>query len=265
MSIERLTQILADCESGRRLLAAVQDFYGPALRVYLQDRPDALSTFAIDSGGENLQFREASITLHTQGNRVKEASVHELLHLNLPMRGFNLVHALNISPTNQSELARIDETVRKTVNVVQHTIFVNDFVKMGLPLDRFVAGPLAPPQYGAEVRRYSGAPLIPDRAWIAWTWWSLEFLRSYSAIKHGDESGKAFARSAAKWGDRLLPGFKHKAARIADWVDRDLHHQPSRYKDSLNSLFELMALPATAKFCSLKAAPGKAPLVVPID
>jgi hypothetical protein len=263
MPTHDLAKILADCSPAVELLSSVSEFYGSSFNVSIRATSDGVSHFSIDPGQEDLLFKSASITVNPTGNRVKEAVVHELLHLNLPIIGFNPVHTLSLADRYAVEFPRIDETIKKTVNVVQHTIFLEQFIEMGLPIDRFLAAAQTEPQYGAEARQYLGAQLDEDRAWIAWSWWSLEFLRNYLAIQHGDKKAKSFARSAAKWGDRLLPGFKRKTNDISDWFEKSDHKHPAKYQNAMNSLFTLMEIPATVRYCALKASPNGRPSVVP--
>src|SRR5436309_3391833 len=90
-----LDQLFADLPVGQRLLASVRGFYGPAFRVDRHDTADRMSWFSIVTGGPALKLAEAVICLNTTTDRITAAALHELLHLSLPMRGFNIINAVD--------------------------------------------------------------------------------------------------------------------------------------------------------------------------
>ena len=261
MTADYLDKLFVECAQGAKLLADIREFYGSTFKFSVQENLSGTSHFVIDTGAETLRFREASIRLNTSTNRIKAAAIHEALHLSLPTRRFNVIHAITLRPEHAPDFARIDETIRKTVNIVQHDIFVNEFVAMGFPLSEFIVRRPTAPRYAEEAKSFRGKVLIPDHAWIAWSWWAFEYFNNYLSIKHGDDSAELLAQNAATWGSRVLPGFQRKAEEIRDWAADQRHQQPETYMDALRRLFEIMQLPANLQFCSLVLAPGEIPHV----
>ena len=60
---------------------------------------------------------------------------------------------------------------------------------------------------------------------------------------------------------RALPGFRKRAELIQSWVWQGHHRQPETYVQAVQRLAELLHLPVTPQFCSLRPAVGGAPLV----
>lgn len=261
------SDLFAGYPPGHLLLDEVRNFYGSSLRLERLGNPSAASHFSIDPGGETRGFRSARIYLNTATSRVKAAAVHELLHLCLPARGFPVLnsftstHAIDLALWSRYVPAFVD----KTLNVVQHDVFVDEFVAAGLPISEFLGPRTDHREYGKEARQSIGKFLPPDRAWQPWSWWSFEYLNNHISIGHGDDSAKRLAKSTAKWGDRLLSGFSSKALEIETWVTRRRHQCVATYPDSMRELFQILGLPIVLKFCALKPNAGTAPSVVPID
>jgi hypothetical protein len=263
-AVDYLERLLAAFPPGQRLLAEIREFYGPTFDVTLHENPDGRSRFEIDTGAAKMEFQKALIELNTATDRTVAAAVHELLHLRMPIRGFNPIHAIDLAPRYHAEFPRIDKLLRMTVNIVHHDIFVDEFVAAGLPLSHFLCDGSPPARYGEEAKQSRGKVLVPERAWIAWSWWSFQFFNCHLSRNHGDEQAERLASSATKWGNRVLPGFDKKTEKIKAWAARGGHKHANTYITAMSELAELMCIPATLKFCVLKLRPSQAPQVEPI-
>ena len=173
------------------------NFYGPALHVNLQDNgPKGLSGFRFEiSTGDSL---EAHIDLNTTSNRVQAAALHELLHLSLPARGYPVVRAWApiVAPPSrvqETDIPLINVRINQTFNVVQHDIFVGDFLASGLPLDQFL-GPRAFPHYGDKAKEVKGKTIDPARVWIHRSMWTLFYLGERFGTRHGDPRAEDFSK-----------------------------------------------------------------------
>ncbi|MBT1155746.1 hypothetical protein J1C56_09090 [Aminobacter anthyllidis] len=258
LSLALLERVLAGTESHEALLAEVVDFYGSGLTVTIRETGDGQSRFAVNIDGPTLQFKSAVIDL-CNGPRIKEAAVHELLHLALGARGFPLIYALSIDDRHAPRFPMIDEAIRKAVNVVQHTVFLEEFLQLGLAADRFLSEEPRQTGYGSEAKKYLGGQLDPERAWEAWTWWGLEFLRHHCARRHSGPKTKLSAESIQKWGDRLLHGFKRRTHEMTRLLDGGEQKTPERYRETMTALFGLMSLPADVSYCRLRPRDGLPP------
>jgi hypothetical protein len=256
-----IDQLFRDFSPGLALLARVRAFYGASFRINLHNEPDGVSHFAIETGGPSLKFEGAIIDLNTTTDRVKAAAMHELLHLSLPIRGFPAVNAMTVTPSAtqtvyDDDIRQLDEVLRKTVNIVQHDIFVEEFVASGLPLQQFLAPRSIQPKYASHVRENRGKELIPNRAWLAYSWWLYEYLNNYISIRHGDKRAGRYAGRTIKFGSQLLPDFGQKAAQIRAWVARGKHLSAETYPEAMREIFLLMDYPLIPIFCTLTPVDG---------
>jgi hypothetical protein len=261
-----LETLFSDFAPGEALLREVSGFYGSKFFIRRNDVPSGESRYTIDSGGEKAIFQHATISLNTTTNRVCAAAVHELLHLRQPIRGFPLVRSLALDPFHHQQAAYIDDALAKTVNVLDHDIFVSDFVESGLSIAEFVStNEAVAPSYRNLSKRWKrdlgSAATGTGLEWIPWSSWALEFLRHKLPAKYGIPKEAEFAAGAKKWGATCLSGFGEIADQIETWILAARHHQSTSYGAALSDLLFLMKLPQIESLVLLKACGAEGPRV----
>jgi hypothetical protein len=259
-----LETLFSDFAPGEALLREVSDFYGSKFFIRRNDVPSGESKFTIDSGGERAIFQHATISLNTTTNRVRAAAVHELLHLRQPIRGFPLVRSLALDPFHHQQAVYIDEALAKTVNILDHDIFVSDFVESGLSIAAFVnINEAVAPSYRTLSKRWTRdlGSAATGLEWIPWSSWALEFLRHKIPARHSVPKAAEFAAGAKKWGAACLSGFGEAADQIEIWILAGRHHHAASYGSALNDLLFLMRLPQIESLVLLKACGAEGPRV----
>lgn len=260
-----LDQLFATFPPGRNLAEQVRVFYGSTFQIEWTDAPEGSSTFGIDADADTLQVRRAIIRLNRASDRQVEAATHELLHLRQPIRGFPLIRRPSLPSSEPGQNAFLDSVLTNTINIVDHDIFVGDFVGMGLPLSRFLARRRDIPRYEEEARSYRGKTLVQEFAWMAWSWWAFEYLNNYMSIEHGDEQAETLAVATERAGKKALPRFEETAEQIRRWRSTGGHRHHGSYFDAMRKLFILLHLPPVDDFFRLSAGQGSVPTAVRVS
>jgi hypothetical protein len=148
--------------------------------------------------------------------------------------------------------------------VLDHDIFVSDFVASGLSNAEFLSvNEAVAPSYRNLSKRWTrdhgSAP--SGLEWIAWNFWALEFLRHKIPAGYGVPKAAEFAAGAKKWGATCLSGFDEVADQIETWIFARRHHQSTSYGAALNDLLFLMKLPQIESLVLLKAGGAAGPRV----
>jgi len=267
LSPQFLNDLFANFPPGQNLLAEVRAFYGPALVIERHDEPDGMSHFSIDAGTTDPAFKRAQIQLNTTTVRTKAALMHELLHLILPARGFNLVRALSLEPRHQVAQVAIDhiaEIMEKLTNSIHHDIFIDEFLRSGLSIEQFLVDSVRQvPNYKREAKQYQGQKIIEQAAWFPWSWWTFEYINNHLAAKHGRDGNEAarLNERVEKFGSRILADFKQTTRQLRAWVLRGKHRDPRSYMEALRELMDLLHMPKIQTFSSLTRVDGAAPRV----
>ena len=248
-----LEKLLVDLAAGQRLLEEVRVFYGPSLRIERREGVDGVSNFHIDP--HNPSGLAASIGLNTTTDRIRAAATHELLHLAQHARGPPVVYTMT-GPYTDVQFTEINEILKRVVNVVQHDLFIDEFIGTGLPLSEFQTRRRDDPKYRAMARRLRGEPTLEDRCR-----WAFEFLNNHISIKHGDPGAKRLADSCRTHGENAMPEFKSNADAIEAWVASRAHLDRTKYAPAIRALLPLLHLPVQVRFCELQESPGSAPRV----
>jgi hypothetical protein len=254
-----LDTLFSDLPAAQSLLRQVRDFYGPTFRLLRHDAPDGVSRFRFDTGGEAMTFNEASILLNTTEPELERAAAfHELLHLSLPTRGFGVFNGRRYAPGYPGRFgAFVEHSIEEMINVVQHDIFVDDFVAAGLPLSQFLSTKVSNPSYNDEAKNARGRP----KDWADWGWWSSEFLKKHLSTKHGMNAAAQLTPIIEKHANRVLPGFDAVAEDIRSWALQLRHREAATYPRAIQDLAVLLRLPVTLMFCALTPVSGSTPAV----
>lgn len=269
MTIEYAREAFKEFAAGRALLDEVVAFYGPSFVIEIGDSAKLESHFSIDCDHQSLLVERAAIFLH-RGEREKEALMHELFHLALPVRGYPIINSFNPAPTPQawldeSDVATIHDSLKVTTNIAQHLIFFDEYIQAGLAASKFVANHITASHYRGRTNRYKGAEFAPGKMWIEQDWWSIEYFRALAASKLGDQGALEVSEKVGKYGPRLLPTFKSTRGQIREWVEQKARLNQSSYATSMAELFAIFGLPIKLQFCRLARNQSGPPTLVSVE
>jgi hypothetical protein len=249
---DALREMLAVLENGgsatKPLARQIHDFYGDHLLYEPREDWDS-SKFEIDLTPERSTILEsAKVKLKTGTDRMTEALTHELLHLELPPRGFPVGHSLNVPDHLDAHAKTFIEMIGAVTNLVQHQIFFSRFVELGYRSEFFLGQSTPAPDY----ERLASAPnkqYIPE---IGFPWFCLEFLRHWICIRHTNEPGlDASAQAALTTGSLLEQDLPLTVQRMQEWVERGRFKKPDQYANQFNNLLDLMRIPRFNGWISL--------------
>lgn len=257
-----LDQIFADFPPGQTLLAEVRAFYGPALWIERHDEPDGISHFAIDTGAAAFRLGRVTIQLNTTTSRTKPAFFHELLHLSLPIRGFDVLHALSAQSQHHVALDHINNVQASLTNVVQHDIFLPDFLRSGLPIEHFLAAGRKTLNYRQAAKKQQDQRVPEQWPWFVQSFWGFEYLNNYLAELHGNGSA-GLTKETYKIGCRVLPTFSKTAHSLREWVKSGEHLEPATYAAAMVKVMYLLQMPQIESFAKLAPVAGSFPRVEP--
>jgi hypothetical protein len=243
----------------RELLEEVRAFYGPAFRVNLRGTPDGVSSFRLPTveGGGARPSLEAHIDLNTTTDRVPAAACHELLHLALPARGFPVPRGLMTTADSKDD-ADITELINQTINVVQQDIFFDEFLARGLPANQFLS-PQKIISYKEQAKH-----LMKETGWRRSALWPLWYLDLRLRVTQGDPRAEGLLRACTIQGSKALPDFADRAAAVQHWINARDHFGADTYACAINSLFEMVGLPASVQFRKLERVEGEGPRLIDI-
>lgn len=234
---------LTDLPKATELFDEVYAFYADTLR-FLGNESGTVSTYRFDTDAEHLRFRSVTIELALNTDRLPAAVTHELFHLRLRILGYPQIRSFALDVLTARIGSDLAETFNRLLNVVDHDIFVGDFLDAGLPLSQFLGAPASPKSnYKAQWREMQRNPTPPELMFVWWNWWTLEYLRHLISREHGSDVATAAAEQVEKWGARALPGFQKETAKIRDWIKAGNHKNPQSYPGALRQLASLMRLP----------------------
>ena len=233
---------LVDYPTAQQLAKEVYGFYDEYLS-YTEGKNFKSSHFSIDLQNEpTIALKSATIQLKLGTNRIAEALVHELLHLQLPKLGFPLAHKVGI-PNNLDRFAKTFlEMYPKIVNIVQHEITLESFIALGFEKKNFLGKLTKPINYHQKMLNPS-----PNEVYFPITgfpWFCLEYLRHWITTRHSNNKNELrFANDVREWGSKLEPDFRQTTSEIIKWVENGAFKNPNKYPRQINMLFQLMKIP----------------------
>lgn len=254
---EYIRSLFRDYPLANNLLDEVIQFYGGSLVFRRAVMADDRSRYTLNIDAQHLKFNGAIINLDTSTDRQAAAACHELLHLQLPIRKFPRIRSLNLTSIQEAVSLRIISAQITATNVVDHDIFKEDFVRLGLPLGQFL---LASPEninYKSVARGARDQTIPPQLNFVNWNWWCIEYLRHYMSMTHGLKQSESLVDKVSQWGVKAVPGFKSGMARIREWISEGQHRQPTTYATAIKKLFEIIQIPRISSFCSLELDDNK--------
>jgi hypothetical protein len=128
---------LASCPQALPLALRVSDFYGDSL-IYRESRRFSSSFYQIQFNSDQTELQYARIDLQLGTNRTAEAVCHELLHLEMAIRGY----PLPVESYMPGELVPHGQLLGMqsiVSNLLGHKICFHQFLKLGLDGKKFLA------------------------------------------------------------------------------------------------------------------------------
>ena len=244
----------------KKLAKEIFDFYGDFL-TYSETRERLSSTFTLNFQHEpSMLFDAAEIILKLDTTRESEALAHELLHLQLPIRGFLILVGTSLPDEMPKESAKIIlDMYVKITNIVQHEIFMKDFKALGYLKSNFI-GPVLPPQidYSRVDLELLSHPVYTPHGF---SWWCLEYFRHWMNMRMGKTlEAEPYAKGALQWGSKQHPLLNQAAKEMTEWVKLGIFKRPEQYVQQVNYLLEIMKIPQATMWASLECSEPHKPI-----
>ncbi|HBP89778.1 MAG TPA: hypothetical protein PKK23_17620 [Nitrospirales bacterium] len=228
----------------QKLAKEIFEFYGEFL-TYSESTETLTSEFCFDIQHEPFILLEgARIVLKIDGGREAEALAHELLHLQLPIRGFPLIEGAEIPDGMTEEAAEVfmDRYI-KLQNLIHHELNIANFKELGYLKRHFLCG-FSPPQ--VDYKALVNAPQ-------EFSWWCLEFFRHWITLRHGQSLNVGMhANDALQWGSEQHPILKQAAEGMMEWVKFGEFKNSGHYVKQVNNLLEIMKIPKVTQWAFLE-------------
>jgi hypothetical protein len=234
-------------------------FYGKSLQLQTLAEANNQSRYQINLHNETNTFQSAIIDLNTRGARISAAAAHELLHLRQPIKGFPRVRSLSLNALHGRQISLITVSLDTIVNLLDHDIFVTDFVTLGYPIGSFIM-PSATKVglHEREAKRFLKVHRTTPQVflWPFYVWWSIEYFRHVISIEHGVQEAQKIANNVLIWGNRALPDFDDLAKKIRAWIALGKHRDPKSYVSAVQDFLALVQMPRASSFAMIKSAVG---------
>ncbi|MDR4485791.1 MAG: hypothetical protein R3B95_21825, partial [Nitrospirales bacterium] len=218
----------------QKLATEVYKFYGGFL-TYAESQDALSSKFRFDIQHEPIiSLKAASILLRVNNGREAEALAHELLHLQLPIRGFPLIEGAEIPDDMTEEAAEVFmDQYPKIQNLIHHELNIASFKTLGYLKRHFLCG-FCPPPVDYKAKVLNPLPHIIN-APQDFSWWCLEYFRHWIAFRQGQgHKVENHANDALQWGSEQYPTLKQAAEGMMDWVKIGEFKNLGQYVDQVN-------------------------------
>jgi hypothetical protein len=261
---ERILSRLKGHDAAEVLAATTLVFYGPSLRYSESVDVDA-SSFRLTFDHGEPRLDSAAIVLKTNTSRATEALVHELLHLDLPIRGFPCGDAMEVPATlDVAATSQLSALVGKLSNVVQHEINLDQFISMGFDRSAFLGPSARFPDYEAAASFGTALPGVASA--LVHAWWCLEYLRHWISVRHGaaEELGSIASRIGT-WGSTVFADFSITTSQLRMWTESGRFKDVACHAQEFNTLLGLFRLPRFASWLEVRSQAGLSPRAVRLD
>lgn len=256
---KKIMSKLSQNPAAQKLTNKIYEFYGTFLN-YAESQEALSSKFSFDLQHEpSISFKSAYILLQLNTGRESEALTHELLHLDIPIRGYPLIEGTNSDDFTDEILSKYSDLYPEVENLIHHELNIESFKKIGYAKKHFL-GSVTPPRgdYKAMVLN----PL-PERSYdnaYGFSWWCLEYFRHWISIRHGKAlEAKSYVEDALHWGFQMHPELQNAAKEMRNWVKIGEYKNPDRYPYQINALMEIMNVPKVTFFAYLENAEPQKP------
>jgi hypothetical protein len=240
---------LASCPQALSLALRVSDFYGDSL-VYRESTRFSSSFYQIQFSSDQTELQFARIDLQLGTNRTTEAVCHELLHLDMAIRGYPLPVETFVPRELVPYAPRLLGIQAIASNLLGHEINFHQFLKLGLEGEKFLADPSRRPAYEALALVQSKLPEYTEAT--EYPCWCLSYLSNWLSCRHGGKSGITDEASASLLlGSRIYPQIKEYALDMTALIESGFPNDASGYPLFYNTLMWLMRLPQCTKWVVL--------------
>lgn len=168
----------------------------------------------------------------------EEALVHELLHLAMPLT--HGVYAIGFNEDNPT----LNDFATLIQNVLEHDMFLEEYLEMGYSIDRFLGTPTLKIDY--DQRREEDS--------IDHVYWMHEYFRLSIAMAHIPLRLKSECRNCINNVKRLAfkeyPHLKELFPRIKSWIDSKKFHFD--HFNEIRRLFKIFQIPQPVKILALE-------------
>lgn len=242
----------------RTLAAEVCDFYGNCL-LYYENSNFESSQYQIKLQHDPIALNYVSVQLQLGTSRTAEALSHELLHLNIRMRGFPFGEKFFV-PCELGKYAGAFTGLYPVIgNLVEHELILEKFIDIGFDKRNFLGCISPPPDYKKLASAAVGSLFY--RKEIGFSWWCLEYFRHWISTRHwiGDEPA-IYADSALFYGSKVHPSMKATAQDIRDLIEAGVLTNKKQYHHHVNTLLELMKIPKFTEWAFIQPGSDGTPL-----
>jgi hypothetical protein len=237
--------------AAQTLVREVAAFYGDFLE-YHEDASfsGGWTTVAVSAGPK---FDYLSIELEIGTGEEPETLGHELLHAAYSMKRRPIPFLADDGPIPaelRGRLGPIYGMIRTQLHsYVQHELMVEDFVRMGFDVRKFVRVP-DPGDFDAAAGQQIALLNNPAVARGAFPYWCLEYFLMWTAARQGQPT-QQWARNAITAASRVFPEFPETAVEIERWVSAGRFRNPDQFTVEMARLCDLMRLPPTTTWIVL--------------
>lgn len=166
----------------------------------------------------------------------EEALVHELLHLSLPIQHSLYTIGFDVNDTALNELFALIH------NVLEHDMFIQDFLKMGYSKNKFLALPNLIVDYKQRIKQGG----------VDHVYWMNEYLRLMINLNHiSDSKVEECRKGMAKMRDFALsqyPTLNENFKAIRQWAISKKFHLDNEHVLEVKDLFAIMGLPLPTRY-----------------
>jgi hypothetical protein len=251
-----IMKILADYPKTHELVNNVVDFYGDYLQ-YEERIDTGSSRFEIILEHKPISLKYASISLNVSTDRVPEALCHELLHLQIPIRGYPQGEE-GVMPGHLKPYADIViDIIKKIKNLVDHEINIELFQDLDFNIEKFLGPPFPFPDYQQIALKESSSENEIEE--ISFSWWCFEYFRHWVCTRHGyGKEVDQIADSALFWGLKVHPELNKTIEELRTLIESEKIKEKKEYPEQFNALLGLMRLPTFLGWAILQCPdPGK--------
>jgi len=250
ISLDRVRRILAGTPQAVALLDSVHEFYGDCLQ-FLEDTeadgPVGNASFRFRPDNQaGLAFQSAEVTIKMGRERALVSIIHELLHLDLRIRGFPTGCRSEDSVHSESWVDQ-NKLHDQAFNVLDHFLFKARFVEIGFPPAEIVPDPRRNRE--SYVKSWTDTFSVlgygsPDAVRCACHTCFIGFITDLVR----DTSGEVVACRAAI--EPYLPDISSRMRWLPDWFNRGHFAIPSLFPPAFQEALTNMSI-ARQQLCIL--------------
>lgn len=240
------------------LAAEICNFYGDCLHYYENSIFES-SHYHIKMQHDPIAIQYARIELQLGTLRTAEALCHELLHLNTRICGYPFGEKFFIPFELSPYASAITGFYPKIGNLLEHELFLKEFINLGFDKNNFLGSISPPPDY--EKLASAALNSIFYRKEIGFSWWCLEYFRHWISTRHwiGDEPG-IYADYALFWGSRVHSSMRRTVKEIMKLIESGSLLDKNRHHHYVNKLLELMRIPKFTEWAFIRNNSSQGPL-----